>query len=148
MRTLSLLFVFLVGLASLTGFGRAADRVDDLKARVEKANGDERIKICTQIAELQLANADKLYTAGNAAYARSSVEEVATYLEKARDSAIETGRRLKETEIAARKAARRLEDVKRTLAFEDQPPVDQSIKRLESVRTSLLERMFRKDKKK
>ena len=79
MRTLSLLFVFLVGLASLTGFGRAADRVDDLKARVEKSNGDERIKICTQIAELQLANADKLYTAGNAADARSSVEEVATY---------------------------------------------------------------------
>ena len=127
---------------------RAADIVNDLKSRLEKASIDERIKICTRIAELQVAAADKLFTAGNTEDARRAVEEVATYLEKARDAAMQSGHRLKETEIAARKSVRRLEDIKRSLAFEDQPIVEQSIKRLEDVRTSLLERMFRKEKKK
>ena len=148
MPNLRLLVTHLLIVAFLPTFGRAADTVDELKARLEKANNDERIKICTRIAALQVATADQLFTDGNAEDARRAVEEVATYLEKARDAAMQSGHRLKETEIAARKSVRRLENIKRTLAFEDQPAVEQSIQRLEDVRTSLLERMFRKEKKK
>jgi hypothetical protein len=41
-----------------------------------------------------------------------------------------------------------LRDIKRTLAFDDQAPVEQAIRRLEDVRTSLLKAMFAKDNKK
>jgi hypothetical protein len=41
-----------------------------------------------------------------------------------------------------------LRDIKRTLAFEDQGPLDRAIQRLEDVRTSLLKAMFAKDDKK
>ncbi len=49
---------------------------------------------------------------------------------------------------APRKIAERLRDIKRTLALEDQPPIDQAVQRLEEVRTSLLKRMFSNDKDK
>ena len=44
--------------------------------------------------------------------------------------------------------AEKLRDIKRTLAFEDQPPVEQAIRRLEDVRTTLLKEMFAKENKK
>ena len=40
--------------------------------------------------------------------------------------------------------ADKLRDIKRTLAFEDQPPVEQAIHRLEDIRTTLLKEMFAK----
>jgi hypothetical protein len=44
--------------------------------------------------------------------------------------------------------ADKLRDIKRTLGFDDQAPVDQAIRRLEDVRTVLLQEMFAKDEKK
>jgi hypothetical protein len=43
--------------------------------------------------------------------------------------------------------AEKLRDIKRTLAFEDQPPVEQAIRRLEDIRTTLLKEMFAKENK-
>ncbi|MGA9495494.1 MAG: hypothetical protein WBV41_06545, partial [Terriglobales bacterium] len=80
--------------------------------------------------------------------ARAAVEEIAIYSERARDAAIQTKKRLKNVEIDVRKMADKLRDIKRSLAFEDQPPVDQAIRRLEEVRTTLLQEMFAKDEKK
>jgi hypothetical protein len=44
--------------------------------------------------------------------------------------------------------AEKLRDIKRTLAFEDQAPVEQAVRRLEDVRTTLLKEMFAKEDKK
>ena len=71
-----------------------------------------------------------------------------TYSEKARDAATQTKKHLKNIEIDVRKIADKLRDIKRTLAFEDQPPVEQAIRRLEDVRTTLLHEMFAKENKK
>ena len=43
--------------------------------------------------------------------------------------------------------AEKLRNIKRTLAFEDQAPVQGAIDRLEQMRTDLFERMFGKKKK-
>ncbi|MGA9902637.1 MAG: hypothetical protein WBQ39_11930, partial [Terriglobales bacterium] len=59
-----------------------------------------------------------------------------------------TKKRLKNVEIDVRKMADKLRDIKRSLAVEDQPPVDQAMRRLEEVRTTLLQEMFAKDEKK
>jgi hypothetical protein len=146
MRTSTLICVLF--LATLAALARTDETLEQLKARVDSASPDDRIKISLEIAERQVAAANKLFTDGNVEAAQAAVEEVALYAEKAREAAIATDHRLKDTEIAARKMARRLEDIKRTVAFEDQPAIDKTVKRLEEVRTALLARMFSKEKKK
>ena len=121
--------------------------VDELKARVESARPEDRPELCIQIAHQQLRNTDNLYNEGKVEQARAAVDDIVTYLEKARDSASQTKKHQKNVEIAARKISEKLRDIKRTLAFEDQPPVDQAIKRLEDIRTALLKEMFARDKK-
>jgi hypothetical protein len=69
------------------------------------------------------------------------------YSDKARDAAIRSGKKVKDTEIAVRKMAEKLRNIKRTLAFEDQAPVQSAIDRLEQMRTDLFERMFGKRQK-
>ena len=137
------LTVLLLALAS--SYGAAKDEtVDELKARVPGARLEDRPELCIRIAQHQLRNADKLYTEGQVDQARAAVDDIVTYSEKARDAALQTKKHLKNVEIDVRKIADKLRDVKRTLAFDDQPPVEQAIRRLEDIRTTLLKEMFAK----
>jgi hypothetical protein len=138
--------VFIFALAGGTTAARD-ESLDELKARVQSALPQDRPKPCVQIAELQLRNADKFYRDGDVEQARAAVDDIVTYSRKARDSATETKKHLKNVEIAVRKMAERLRDIKRTLSFEDQPQVEHAIQELEEIRTSLLQQMFSKDKK-
>jgi len=135
--------LFVVLLAVACGPCAALEEtVEALKARVEKASPDERIQLSVRIAQEQLQAADKLYKEGQAEEARTAVDDIASYCEKARDAAIQTRKHLKNVEIDSRKMAEKLRDIKRTVAFEDQAPIDGAIHRLEDVRTSLLKEMF------
>lgn len=130
------------------GAGYAKDEpVESLKARVDRVPAQDRPKLCVQIAQMQLHNADHLYNVGNLEQAQAAVADIVVYSEKARDGARETKKQLKHVEISVRKMADKLADIKRTLAFEDQPPVDRAIQRLQEIRTSLLDEMFEKEKK-
>jgi hypothetical protein len=124
------------------------ETVAELKSRLENAHPDERPELCIRIAQQQLRNADTLYRDGNVAQADVAVEDIVTYSEKARDAATQTKKHLKNVEIDVRKMAEKLRDIKRTLVFDDQAPVEQAIRRLEDIRTALLKEMFAKDKKK
>ena len=146
MRRLTISVLFLA--AGLVLCAAAKDEsIDELKARFEKARTEERAELGIHIARLQLQNADALYRDGKTEPARAAVDEIVSYSEKARDAAIQANKRLKSAEIEVRKMADKLRDIKRNLAFEDQPPVDQAIRRLEDVRTALLQAMFGKDSK-
>ena len=123
------------------------ETVDELKAHFESARPEDRPELAIRIAKHQLRNADKLYGDGSAEQARGAVDDIVTYSEKARDAAMQTRKRLKNVEIDVRRMAEKLRDIKRTLVFEDQPPVEQAIRRLEDVRTTLLKEMFAKDNK-
>jgi hypothetical protein len=128
------------------------ETLDELKARAQNAPVDQRPELCVKIAEQEFRNADKFYNDGQVEEARTAVGDVVTYTEKARDFAIQTKKHIKNVEIDARKMAQRLRDLKRTLAFEDQAPVEQAIRKLEDIRTALLQEMFsnkneKKDKK-
>jgi soluble cytochrome b562 len=139
--------VFFLALAS--AFGTARDQsVAELKSRFESARSEDRPGLCIQIARQQLRNADKLYGEGNIDQAKAAIDDIVSYSEKARDAATQTGKHLKNVEIDVRKIADKLRDIKRTLAFDDQAPVDEAIRRLEEVRTTLLKEMFAKDRKK
>ncbi len=136
-------------LAFASAYGAAKDEtVDELKLRFESARVEDRPELAMRIAQSQLRNADKFYNDGNVDQARAAVEDIVTYSGKARDAATQTKKRLKNVEIDVRKMAEKLRDIKRTLIFEDQAPVEQAIRRLEDIRTTLLKEMFaNKDKK-
>jgi len=139
--------VLLLSVAS--AYGAAKDEsAAELKARLESARPEERPELCIQIARRQLRNADKLYSEGKVDQARDAVDDIVTYSEKARDAATQTKKHLKNVEIDVRKMAEKLRDIKRTLVLEDQAPVEQAIRRLEDVRTTLLKEMFAKENKK
>ncbi len=124
------------------------ESLDELKAHFEKARAEDRAPLGIKIAEHQLHNADTLYHEGKIDDARAAIADVVTYSEKARDAATQTKKHLKEVEIDSRKMAEKLRDIKRNLAFEDQPPVKEAIDHLEAIRTTLLDEMFAKDDKK
>jgi hypothetical protein len=138
--------VLLLALAS--AYGAAKDEtVDELKARFVSARPEERAELAIRIAQQQLRNADKLYSDGQADQARAAVDDIVTYSEKARDDAVQTKKQLKNVEIDIRKMAEKLRDIKRTLVFDDQPPVEQAVRHLEDIRTTLLKEMFAKQDK-
>jgi hypothetical protein len=140
--------LFVLLLVSVTLAPCAQENLEALKAHFDRASTstEDRAQIGIRIAQMQLKNADHFYTEGHSDEARAAVEDVATYSEKARDASIQSKKHQKSIEIDVRKMADRLRDIKRTLAFEDQPSVENAIHRLEDVRTTLLNEMFSKKK--
>jgi len=139
--------IFLIAFTVTLCAAAKDETVAELKSRFESARPEDRPELAIQIARRQLRDADKLYSDGKVDQARAAVEDVVAYSEKARDAATQTKKHLKNVEIDVRKIAEKLRDIKRTLAFDDQTPVEQAIRRLEDVRTALLQEMFAKDKK-
>ena len=125
-------------------WGAAKETVQQLAARAETALPDERPGLYIEIAERQLKAVDELFGAGKDDEAVATVKDVVTYSEKAHDAAVVSRNKLKNTEIALRKMAAKLRDIKRTLSFEDQAPVQAAADRLEVLRTDLLSKMFGK----
>jgi hypothetical protein len=121
--------------------------LQQLLARAEAARVEDQPALYTELARRELSAADKLYSAGKVDDARSAVKDLLIYSDKAHDASIHSGKRLKDTEIAMRKMAAKLRDMKRTVAFEDQGPLQAAADHLENLRTDLLSHMFSKGKK-
>jgi hypothetical protein len=135
--------ILVPAILALLGVSAAKDEsVPELVARAETARLQDRPKLYTEIAERELEAADEFYNEGKVNQARAAVSNVVSYSDKASDAASETGKKLKNTEIAVRKMAEKLRDIKRSLAFEDQAPVQTAIEHMENLRTKLLNRMF------
>ncbi len=119
--------------------------LEQLKAKLQNAKPDDRAALSVRVAELQVENADKLYTAGKTEEAVAAIHEVVSYTEQAQQAADQTGRRIKNIEISVRRMARRLTDIKRGLPFDDQATVQAAIERLDKIDSDLLHRMFGKN---
>lgn len=147
MRAASISAVTLLVLAICLPSSAKDESIPQLLARAEAARPEDQPPLYTELAERRLHNADDLYNEGKVGEAEAAVTDVVSYSEKASQAANQTGKRLKNTEISVRKMAEKLRDIKRSLAFEDQPSVQAAIDRLESVRTGLLNHMFGKGPK-
>ena len=121
--------------------------LQELKAKADAAPLDDRPQLYVEIAQLQVTSAVEGYKAGKAEQAQASVDDVVLYAGKARDAAIQSGKKLKNTEISVRKMAAKLRDLKHTLSFDDQAPVQAAADQLESMRSELLSHMFSKGKR-
>jgi len=132
--------------ASVAALAQKPETVQEMAARADAAKPDERPGMYIGIAEHQLKSADDAYTAGKVDAGQAAINDVVTYSEKAHDAALQSNKKLKNIEIDLRKMASRLRDIKRSLNFEDQPPVQAAADRLENLRTDLLSKMFGKGK--
>jgi hypothetical protein len=137
-----LLALILVMASSWPAFARDNETIDQLKARVESAAPKDRVSLALRVAELQTTAADKLYADGKTDEARAAIQDVVSYTEKAGDAATQSGKKLKDAEITVRKIAHKLADMKRTVDFENQAPLQDAIDHLERIRTQLLAKMF------
>ena len=130
--------VLLLAIAALA----SESTLQEMIAHAEAARLQDQPDLYVEIADKQLRSADELYKDGKVDEAAAAVKNVVTYSQKAHDTAIQSGRRLKNTEIALRKMSSRLRDIKRTLNFEDQPPVAAAAERLQNLSAGLLAHMF------
>jgi ribosomal protein L16 Arg81 hydroxylase len=126
---------------------RAEPTVEELKARISAVNVSEKARLCLEIAEKQLTEADKLYAADDLDKAQQTLTDVVAYSELARDYSIQSNKHQKQTEIAMRTMSRKLNDLLHALTREEQAPVKEAISRLERVRDDLLAAMFPKGAK-
>jgi hypothetical protein len=116
--------------------------VDDLKQRVANIVVAGRPALCIEISERQLIAADKFYADGESEKASAALVDVATFSEQARDYAIQAHKHEKQSEIAIRKMARKLDNLKHAVTHDEQKQVEETLNRLERVRDDLLAAMF------
>jgi L-lactate utilization protein LutB len=128
----------------LPAVARTDESIEQLVARAESARPEDRPPLYVEAARRQLEAADQSYTAGKIEAAHQALQDVAAYSDKARDAALQSNKKLKDTEIAMRKMASRLRDMERNVAFDEQPSVHATADHLEQIRTELLNRMFAK----
>src|SRR5437660_6394163 len=121
--------------------------IEQMKAAAERASGGNQAKQYAELAKYLVDIADQQFTQGNNEQAHATMRDVANYAAKARDASIQSHGKMKDTEIILRETQRRIEAVKRTLAAEDRPAMDQIEKKSEQLRQDLLDEMFGPKKK-
>ena len=130
-------------LLSALAVARNADEpLDVLKARAESARPQDQPPLFTTIARREVNEADRFYTEGDITNAKIAVDEVVRYAGRAAEAAQKSGKHLKDTEILLRRTARQLDDVRKTLNFEDRPYAEAAVRQVEKSRQKLLEQMF------
>jgi tetratricopeptide (TPR) repeat protein len=125
---------------------QAQTRLDALKQHAERQNEQSRGPIYIDIGRELVELANHQFENGEADKAQSNVKEAVSYAEKAVDSARQRGKKIKETEINLRKMSNRVEELRHSVAADEQPPLQEARSKLEQLRIQLLDHMFRKEK--
>lgn len=144
-----LLTIVLVLSFGAIAWDKPAEKVADaeiarLKDKASKMKDEDRAhtysEICLQLAEA----ANEEYADGNPQKGVERIKELLDYAQKVLDLAQQKDKKVKQSEINIRKCSRRLEEIRRTVNLEDQPPIEEAVKKLDAVREDLLKVVFRK----
>ena len=133
----------LIVAATLATASDKKDTLEQLKARAETAAGKHEIELSIEIADRQLKATDEAYSAGDVDKAQAAMNDVIEYGVRAAKEATNTGKRMKQTEIALRKISDRLDEIGKSVDVDSRPPVKEAIRKLEAARNDLLFRMFK-----
>lgn len=134
-------------LLTLTLTLSAQRNIEGLKDEADHAQGGHQAKLASDLAAYLVGMADQQFAQGSTEQAQATVQDVLKYAQLARDAAITSRDNMKGTEIKLRQTQRHLEDLKRTLAVEDRPPLDAVERKIEQFRQDLLNAMFSPKKK-
>ena len=116
---------------SLALLSQRLKELERAKAKAEHASERDRCYENVEVVRALVEVANEQFGAGDADQAQKTVKETATYADRAREASQHSGHKLKQAEITLRKAQRRLDDLRHTLTFEDQGPVEAVLKQLE-----------------
>lgn len=141
MRWCSYIPLGLLVLLSATASAKSPT-VEELKAKAERAHGNEQAKLYAEIVRELVEVADQQYTKGDVEVAQKTVSELIDYVERIPRLVKGSNKKLKDIDLILHKAERRLGDVARTLAVEDRPQMEAAKKKVEDVRTKILEQFF------
>jgi len=119
-----------------------AEDLEKAKARAEHASERDRCYENVEVVRALVEVANEQFSAGDADQAQKTVKEAVTYADRAKEAAQHSGHKLKQAEITLRKAQRRLDDLRHTLAFEDQEPVEAVLKQIEADRQEILRQVM------
>jgi hypothetical protein len=128
--------------ASMLCFSRREDSLPQLMAKADAAPARQQSDLCMEVAERELKLAIQAFKANNSDEGRSSLQQIVKYADKGRSAAIQSGKRLKHTEIKIREIAERLRDLQFNVDVDDQPLVQATVDKLEDFRTEILKAMF------
>src|SRR5689334_7984473 len=117
MRTF--IFIKLILMLPVTVFAKD-EALQAIIQHADSAQLKDQPGLYMKIAQHQLKEADKQFTAGNSEAAHEAVKNIVQYAQKSADTSAQSGKRLKDTEIDLRKIADKLRDINHTLTFEDQ----------------------------
>ena len=138
-----LFFPFVVTVLAVCVSAKTTEEpLEALKARAQSARLQDQGPLFAAIARREVTEADHFYTEGDITKAQQTVDDVVAYAGRAAEAAQKSGKHLKDTEILLRETARRLDDVRKTLNFEDRSYVEAAVKQVEKFRQKLLEAMF------
>jgi hypothetical protein len=128
--------------------GGGQKTLEQLKSAAENAKGGQQAKLYAELAAQLVNVADQQFNQGDSAAGQATVRDILQDATKARDGAISTRDNRKEVEILLRQTQRSLENLKRTLAADDRPPLDEVENKLAQFRQDLLDSMFAPNHKK
>lgn len=135
------LFFFLLSAGGLS-FARQQDSLEQLIAKADAADAKQQSDLCMEVAERELKLAIEAFKANKADEGRAALQQIVKYADKGHIAAIQSGKRLKHTEIKLRQIAGRLRDLKFNVDVDDQPLVQAAVDKLEDFRTKILKSMF------
>jgi hypothetical protein len=118
-----------------------------LIARADAAT-DHQAELYARVVQREVSLTSDDFAQGRDADAKTALDAVNLYSDKLLHSAQEHHKRLKETELSLRSAARRLHDLEQNLALEDRPIVKAADQHLQQVDSELLKIMFAPPEKK
>ena len=128
--------------AALFCFARQEDTLPQLIAKADTASSGQQADLCMEVAERELKLVIAAYKANKTDEGRDSLEQIVKYADKGHSAAIQSGKRLKHTEIKLRQVALHLRDLKFNVDVDDQPLVQAAVDKLEDYRTEILKSMF------
>jgi len=142
MKTKVLTFLIYVLAAGLLCFGRQEETLAQLMARADASSAGQQADLCMEVAEREVKAVIEAYKADKVDEMRDSLQQIVKYADKGHSAAIQSGKRMKHTEIKLRQVALRLRDLKLNVDVDDQPLVQAAVDKLEDFRTQILKSMF------
>jgi hypothetical protein len=142
-KTLALLLYFM--LASPYPFS-AQDNADvaKIKTQLVDAHGGKEADLRARLAKALVMQADDEYEQDHVEQAEESLEKALSECRRAADVAIAAGNKEKTVEIRLREISRRLNEIARSVPFDNRAHIEQVRQAVEALRTKLLDHMFKK----
>lgn len=129
---------------SVTTLFAAKETIEQLREQVAQAQLQDHPKLYTKIADLEFKEVNRLLDEGDTTGAQKVLNTLAEDCEKAAKASLSTRKHMKNTEISLRKISDGLDQIVKTIEYENRPPVQAAIDRIETVRNELLTAMFSK----